>query len=90
MIKRFEGEDSPILIGGESLLGHIAVIDSNNYIALQDDSGISNCNECVLANICCKSNYNNDIIPNDVRTICELESDLHHHYINLNALDYDT
>lgn len=90
MIKRFEGEDSPIIIGGESLLGHIAVIDSKNYLAIQDDSGPNNCNECILARDCVKCKYENDTIPDEVKTICELESDLHHHYINLNALDYDT
>lgn len=90
MIKRFEGEDSPIIIDGESLLGHIAIIDSKNYIAVQDDSGNGNCNECVLASDCVKSKYKDNIIPNDIRTICEIESDLHHHYITFNIVDYDT
>lgn len=81
-IEHFTGHDQYITINGEEVLGHLFTIDGVNYIAEYDDSGTSNCLDCVLSHICIKHEYGNNPIPDEVKTLCEIESNINHHYIN--------
>lgn len=81
-IERFTGHDQYINLDGEEVYGHVTNIGGIDFIAEYDDSGTTNCLDCVLSYICVKHKYGNNPIPDEVKTLCELESDINHHYIN--------